>query len=41
MTLDMFRANAPIDSRLQSALNRCTVWQLTESDDTSNCKYTI
>jgi hypothetical protein len=27
--------------RLQSALNRCTVWQHTEWDDTRNCKYTI
>jgi hypothetical protein len=25
----------------QSALNRCTVWQHTEWDDTIYCKYTI
>jgi hypothetical protein len=32
---------APIKSGLQSALNRCTVWQHTEWDDTKYCKYTI
>jgi hypothetical protein len=28
-------------SGLQSALDRCTVWQYTEWDDTRYCKYTI
>jgi hypothetical protein len=33
--------SAPIKSELQSALDRCTVWQHTEWDDTRYCKYTV
>jgi hypothetical protein len=30
-----------LGNEVQSALNRCTVWQHTECDDTRYCKYTI
>jgi len=33
--------SAPVESGLQSALNRCTEWLLTESDDTRCCNNTI
>jgi hypothetical protein len=33
--------SAPVESRLQSALNQCTVQPLTESDDTRCCNNTI
>jgi len=31
----------PVESGLQSALNRHTVWPFTESDDTRGCNNTI
>jgi hypothetical protein len=33
--------SAPVESGLQSALNRCNVRPLTESDDTRCCRNTI
>jgi hypothetical protein len=41
VTLYMLPYSAPIKSGQQSDLNRCTVWQHTEWDDTRYCKYTI
>jgi hypothetical protein len=34
-------SSAPVESGLQSALNRFTEWLLTESDDTRCCNITI
>jgi hypothetical protein len=41
LTLCMMPYVEPIKSGLQSALNRCTVWQHTEREDTRYCKYTM
>jgi hypothetical protein len=37
----LFIYSEPIKSGLQSALDRCTLWQHIEWHDTRYCKYTI